>query len=205
MAKKTSWRKLSISAAACQEVHAPADTVWRMLLDIEGRARFSTVSSVERLDGSKPGTPCSVGTRFRQTRCLPGEPVFSVDLMVTAKSDDGPTYPKSMALLCQGSTTSTCTLTVEPLGDSGKKSFITQSFALVAHGFYARIFLALFSRRFRDKAEYTTKMDLQDIALLFEGGQYPLDKDSAGSGKKLSCVPASLKRNAFPGIQFPDG
>lgn len=160
-----------IGVAACREIAAPCDVVWDILTDIEGRPRhLSRVRSVERLDGSAPGT-FAVGTKFRAVW-----DAYVVVLTVTSISDGASEseYPKSItyvshqANIASRAHSSTTTVTVEPVTKDGKNvkecCRLFTSVAIMPRGILGHLSMAACFCRCQRKALRYIQIDLDDIA-----------------------------------------
>jgi uncharacterized protein YndB with AHSA1/START domain len=136
-------------------VNAPPDTVWSILVDLDGAAeRISAIEAIDRLDD---GDGFGVGTRWRETRTMFGR-------SATEEMEVTEVVPGRSYVVEAGSKSARyrSTLTVAGAPDGG--SVLTMVFAAEPSGLLSRLLAATMGRLMSGPTRRALEQDLSDIA-----------------------------------------
>ncbi|MCH9718314.1 MAG: SRPBCC family protein [Actinomycetia bacterium] len=141
-----------------QQVDAPAETVWRVVTDVEHAAEFiSGITHIERVD---TGSDFVAGFSWRETRRMFGKEV--TELMTVVAVEEGHSY--DVESISRGANYYS-TVTVAA---SGSGSMLTMRFRGEAQGTVNKLLVNLVGRLFAGVNRKAMQQDLLDIAAVAE-------------------------------------
>ena len=135
------------SAGVCAKdsmvLNAPANLVWNLLLDVQSWDQlFRGCSGIKNLNKKRAIHPVEPGAKWLEQRRM-GE--NELDLIVSATTVDATQRVFAVATTLYQST-GTCTHTVESLSNDSCRLSI--SYGMVPNGWYGRLYIWIFRRRF---------------------------------------------------------
>ena len=142
-----------------REVAASAETVWRVLADLDrAEETISAITEIERLDD---GSGFGVGTRWRETRIMFGR--TATEEMEVTQLEPGKSYvveAESHGARYRSE------MTVEPIEEAACR--LTMSLGAEAQGTISKILASSIGRLFERSTRRALQKDLADIATAAE-------------------------------------